>query len=717
MARVRSGTGLGALPATCSLLRSWLDHTPWPTRIAELLASKDAQLPDDGLHVYLTDTLENPYSETLDFGRQLEPLVEETKRARKVKSDEEILVCLGNPPYERLSQNDEQGKQKGGWVVHGEGGGTAPAPIFDTFLSPAIEHTMFSHIASLYNLYVYFWRWALWKVFEAPNVDGSSNGKPGIVSFISASSYLSGPGFLGMREHMRRICDEVWILDLGGEGHGARKEPNVFAIQTPVAICIAARGESDDMSKPAGVSYARIRGDRAEKLAQLESVGNLADVDWQAVPTGWHDPFLPEAPASWTRHPALGDLFPFQLPGTKIGRTWPVAITKDSAEQRWSALARAPLSEKSELFPDSRFGRSSKTQPSGGYPPPASMERIADLTSGSPNARIARYGYRSFDRQWIVADIRVMSTPRQNRWWAQSDEQLYLVSLMTAPVGDGPAGTVFGHPPDLHAFRGSTGGRDVLPLYRDPNGTPNIAAGALSVLSEILDAPVAAEDLFAYSYALLSCRAYTERFRDELETPGPRVPITRDRDLFERVVTLGRLLINLHTFGERLPELGRGVHPGEAKLTRPIGPAMPEEFRFDAEEKQLLVGNGVVEPVETDLWDYEVSGYFPLRSWLAYRMREPVGKAKSSRSALDRIRPIQWTSELDDELLELVWVLERTIGLEAEQAALLDEVCSGETIGADELPEPADQEREAPKLPAVDGADEDDPNDDDGEEE
>ena len=90
---------------------------------------------------------------------------------------------------------------------------------------------MFSHIASLYNTYVYFWRWALWKVFD------STNG-PGVVSFITASSYLNGPGFLGMREVMRQVFDELWIIDLEGGNLGARKTENVFAIQTPVAIAI-----------------------------------------------------------------------------------------------------------------------------------------------------------------------------------------------------------------------------------------------------------------------------------------------------------------------------------------------------------------------------------------------------------------------------------------------------------------------------------------------
>ena len=51
-----------------------------------------------------------------------------------------------------------------------------------------------------------------------------------------ASSYLAGPGFVGVREVMRRTFDELWIIDLGGDNLGTRKTPNVFNIQTPVAI-------------------------------------------------------------------------------------------------------------------------------------------------------------------------------------------------------------------------------------------------------------------------------------------------------------------------------------------------------------------------------------------------------------------------------------------------------------------------------------------------
>lgn len=213
-------------------------------RISETLQDFNTTPPAGGPKVFLTDTLSNPYAEPLSLTRQLEPLVEEQKRATEIKGQQEILVCIGNPPYERLSAISEEGAEKGGWVVHGEGGGADA--LFKHFSVPARQHTAVGHLRSLYNLYTFFWRWALWKVFEAPNVDATSNNKPGVISFITAASYLTGPGFLGMRAHMRRICDEIWIIDLGGDNRGARKEPNVFAIETPVAITMAVRRGATD---------------------------------------------------------------------------------------------------------------------------------------------------------------------------------------------------------------------------------------------------------------------------------------------------------------------------------------------------------------------------------------------------------------------------------------------------------------------------------------
>ena len=180
--------------------------------------------------VYLTDTLESPNNPPQFTASLLQAqLTEERKRAQDVKKDVRVFVCLGNPPYDREEQdpNEATGKRKGGWVRYGdeEQEGIAPAtPILEDFLAPASEAGAGVHLKNLYNDYVYFWRWALWKVLD-------STKDAGIVTFITASSYLRGPGFVGMRQKMREVFDELWIIDLEGDNLGARKTENVFAIR------------------------------------------------------------------------------------------------------------------------------------------------------------------------------------------------------------------------------------------------------------------------------------------------------------------------------------------------------------------------------------------------------------------------------------------------------------------------------------------------------
>lgn len=185
-----------------------------------------------------------------------------------------------------------EGGRTGGrrWVRFVDKGERA---ILDDFLEPARASGAGVHLKNLYNDYVYFWRWALWKVFE------STEG-PGIVSFITASSYLRGPGFVGMREWMRRTFDELWIVDLQGDNLGARKTENVFAIQTPVAIAVGVRFGQPSPDVPATVHYARIEGTREEKLARLAAIQGSADLDWSECPTDWHAVFLPRTAGDYS---------------------------------------------------------------------------------------------------------------------------------------------------------------------------------------------------------------------------------------------------------------------------------------------------------------------------------------------------------------------------------------------------------------------------------
>lgn len=197
----------------------------------------------------------------------------------------------------------------------------------------------------------------------------------------------------------------------------------------------------------------------------------------------------------------------------------------------------------------------------------------------------------------------------------------------------------------------------MIPLFRDAAGTePNITGGLLDALGKEYGVTPTAEDLAAYVYAVLGGQSYTRRFWNELETPGPRVPLTRDGKTFAAATKLGRKLIWLHTYAERFRGEDRGEEVPQGKATTIKGVSSdtahyPVEYGYDPAKQEVAVGDGRFGPVAPEVWEFEVSGFKVVQSWLGYRMKRRAGKKSSP---LDDIRPERWTARMSDELLELL---------------------------------------------------------------
>ena len=519
-----------------------------PYSVAQLRLSqkfRSTGVADIAPKVYLTDTLESP-NQIPDFTASLlqAQLTEERKRAQEIKKDTRVFVCLGNPPYDREEHDplDEIGLRKGGWVRHGDGEPEAPPPILEDFLEPARKAGLGVHLKNLYNDYVYFWRWALWKVFD-------STEDAGIVTFITASSYLRGPGFVGMRHKMREVFDELWIIDLEGDSNGARKTENVFAIRTPVTIAIGVRNGPPRADIPAQVWKTRLTGSEQEKLAALDAAESFSDLPWQACLSEWDAPFYTENTGAYFDWPAVTDLFPWQHSGVKAGRTWPIGPTVEVLERRWRELIAESDQRRQALFVNRPTGRKASSSPPALYPRTGKLPPILSVQENSEPLQIVPYSHRSFDRQYILADARLLDRPGPAVWAAHGPNQVYITGLFTDVMGHGPAAVAAAEIPDLHHFSGR-GGKDVIPLWRNPDATqPNVTSGLLYAIGSFYGIPVSPDDLFAYTYGILAQPKYVETFWDELEQPPPRLPITKDGDLFRAVADHGVRLLFIHTYG------------------------------------------------------------------------------------------------------------------------------------------------------------------------
>jgi hypothetical protein len=435
-------------------------------RVADLLRTYSAAPPADGMRLYVTNTLDDPYVEQTQIAATYAPLARSHRRANQVKAHTPVTVVIGNPPY------DEHAQGKGSWVENGGHGTLAPLERFRQEGNGRLEYV-------LKSFYVYFYAWATWKVFEA-----NAQHRHGVVTFITTAGYLVGPGFKGMRRYLRTTCSEGWIINVSPEGMRPDVPTRFFpAVQQPLAIGIFVRRADTDPTIPADLHYAEVSGRRESKYAQLAEL-RLEDPQWRPVRTGWDAPFTPApaATSSWDDYPALSDLFPWVTPGIKPNRNWVSAPAPGILQERWTRLVtEQDPGEKRKLFKKSD-DRNLDTE-------------VDPLPYGNPHTTTIgmetgpcpaphRVAYRSFDRQWIIPDQRVIDRPRAELWAAEkSDGELFLVEQHAQAVNSGPGVVFTTLIPEQHHFNGR-GGR-VLPILH-PDGSANVAPHLLTALEQAL---------------------------------------------------------------------------------------------------------------------------------------------------------------------------------------------------------------------------------------
>jgi hypothetical protein len=680
---------------------------------AELMEDAGAQgdLPEPKL--FITDTLGDPFVEDDYIHAIFQPIAQSRRAANRIKKTEKITVVIGNPPYK------EKAEGRGGWIEDGSAGREAPMVRW----RPPAEWHVGAHAKHLKNLYVYFWRWASLKVFGAGWEDATGlpdSDEEGIVCFITVAGFLNGPGFQKMRADLRASCSDIWIIDCSPEGYQPEVATRIFQdVQQPVCIVLAARRKTKDTGTPGGVHFrALAEGRREEKFAALAQIG-LDDAGWVDGPYDWPGPFLPEASGQWADFPALKSIFLYDGSGVMPGRTWVIAPDAESLARRWDILVQQKDASKKEamFIPQLRDGKVASRhirkvvdQPLGSRPT-RPIPVIEDIGPAEPQIR---YGYRSFDRQWILRDARLINDVRPQLWAILSHQQVFLTGIEAHSPSSGPAITFTELVPDLHHYKGSFGGR-VFPLWADAGANrSNIAPAILAHLAETYGYEVTTPDLMAYLAAVMAHPAFTARFAKDLKQPGLRVSMTAAADLFTRAVALGREVIWLHSYGERFDDAAAGRPKQAPRLDKALAPTipaggaipgapepLPDSIDYDPTTRRLTVGKGHIDNVMPKIWTYEVSGKPVVKQWFSYRRRDrsrPVIGDRRPPSPLDAIQPDHWLNEYTSDLMNLLHVLGRLVLLEPRQAELLEQILGQPLLGLADLGLASDNDGESDKA-------------------
>ena len=218
--------------------------------------------PFEGL--CLVDTFELGEDVQGTFALMTEANTQRVQRQRKTP----ITVIIGNPPYNAWQVHENDGNKNRKYKV-------LDGRVAETYAKASRARL----VNSLSDPYVKAFRWATDRL-----------GEEGVLAYVSNNSYVGEVAFDGMRQHLARDFDTIYVVDLGGN---VRKNPklsgtthNVFGIQVGVSIGLFIRKKKPvGAARKAEIFYARAGEDwrKERKYDLLDTAGKVSRLEWTRI--------------------------------------------------------------------------------------------------------------------------------------------------------------------------------------------------------------------------------------------------------------------------------------------------------------------------------------------------------------------------------------------------------------------------------------------------
>lgn len=591
------------------------------------------------LPIFLADTLAAPSAATAitaHLGFMSAPMVQERAAADEMKACTSILAIIGNPPYRRLAEGEEA-RITAGW----DGG------FWDDLKHPVRQAGWGGELNTFPDLYIAFWRWCLWKLFECEGAP-----RRGVLCLITNRTFLAGHPYAGLRAMLREKFDRIDVIDLRGDSRGARpagiaEDENVFAIKAGVCVVTAVAGGGKPAGQLATVRLADVwhhgAFTAAAKLALLsEAEAKPGRLTYAPIERGRLDDFAP-VPFAGQEWVSLRDAFAFGSSGIETKRDdFVYAHSPTSLGDRLRAF----------LHTEDHEAANAMFRPTS-YRPSATARAVPFAATA-----VIQGGYRPLDRRWLYLRREFIDRDRpelQAAWGADN----VCVFALPAGIGAGPAVWAHGSKPDRHAFRGSYGGY-AFPLYDRRRGADahNLSPALLDGLGDAYLTPVAPEQVFDAIAALLSAPSYTHRFAADLEESFPHIPLPAAHAVFVQAARIGAEIRALESFARAPAEAFRVARiTGAASAGAVLAvPSLSDAFKGTgggAGQVRLLETGLALDRVPERAWTFAVSGYRVLYRWLAARNGEAwdVGLQRGALDLVNRLAELlHWFDQADPVL-------------------------------------------------------------------
>ena len=595
---------------------------------------------DERLGIYLTNTLDEAPSEWQKLFGAYRILSEEANAASRVKRDLPIMVVLGNPPYSGHSANSS-------WEMKGKKRKL-------NFIGQLMQDYYFvdgkplgeKNPKWLQDDYVKFIRWGQWRIEKTG---------AGILAYITNHGYLDSPTFRGMRQHLMKTFNEIYILDLHGSSKkkecspDGTKDENVFDIMPGVSIAIFIKFRNDD--RPAKLHHAELWGLRENKYKTL-SMQSIQETKWNTLspysPFYLFVPMNDDASSEFLQEKGLREIFPVNVLGFQTHRDHfsidfdRKNILEKIADLRTASISDDVVSEKYKLK-DNRDWKLSNA-------------RNQLMSYDDWHKDVINCLYRPFDWRPCFYSGIFMDFPRRELLdnVAGHDNICLLASRQQAKTGYKHCWVSNVPANDCVISTTSREANQIFPLYiyinernknhnqsilqnkryllPGPNGRiPNINPDFISAFASRLNLKFVSdghgdlsstfgpEDIFDYIYAIFHSPTYRQRYAEFLKIDFPRLPLTSNLDLFRKLCFLGEELVALHLMESpylnqlitRYPVVGENI----------VEKGFPKFVVYDDDQTGYVFINKTqyFKGVPSEVWDFHIGGYQVCEKWLKDR--------------------------------------------------------------------------------------------------
>ncbi|WP_110505283.1 type ISP restriction/modification enzyme [Helicobacter cinaedi] len=485
----------------------------------------EAQLNDnESLNITLTNTL-YVSSKADEINKQsnlfvgMAELTKEFEKAQEIKG-KDILIITGNPPYSGASANKGlyEDEVRITYGLEPKLAELTKAEIeslsryfsnkskdnVKTFKSILDRHKLQNEKNPKWLLddYVKFIRFAESKIEKQGD---------GIFAFISNNAFLDNPTFRGMRYHLLRTFDKIYILDLHGNTRkkettpSGDKDDNVFDIMQGVSINIFIK-TTKDSSNLATIYHYDLYGKRKDKYEFLYS-NTLDSIQWQILtPQNPFYLFIPQNESlriEYDKGWSVKDIF--KVSGVGICSKRDKIVFHNSKESLKSMLHDFITKPKDELYKIYDIGEDSRD-----WKLESAIEAIRE-NKDNLDEFIKLCHYRPFDIRWTY----YINKSR---------------AFMAYPVYD-----VFQH------------------FLQDSNDmwVENFTQEFRAFIDSKYKEHFSPEQILGYIYAVLFHKDYREKYLDFLKIDFPKIPFAESKEKFLALSDLGLELLDTHLMRER----------------------------------------------------------------------------------------------------------------------------------------------------------------------